>query len=201
MTTILLAALIFLDLGLIVVVARLSQRRDSGQLELAEERQLLGELRSSVKEELEAAQAKARATLDKAMRLATEAEQEVKTGGQSLAQEMEQVAAQLAGQFDEPLRELGKRQTYLEALLRRIDNEKASLQKLLARGEKICRFFDNRVPYEEVLAEIEDKKYADARSLLARGKAPASIAAELGMSETEVRLVAGLTPRAASTAG
>jgi len=201
MTTILLAALIFLDLGLIVVVARLSQRRDSGQLELAEERQLLGELRSSVKEELEAAQAKARTTLDKAMRLATEAEQEVKTGGQSLAQEMEQVAAQLAGQFDEPLRELGKRQTYLEALLRRIDNEKASLQKLLARGEKICRFFDNRVPYEEVLAEIEDKKYADARSLLARGKAPASIAAELGMSETEVRLVAGLTPRAASTAG
>jgi len=201
MTTILLAALIFLDLGLIVVVARLSQRRDSGQLELAEERQLLGELRSSVKEELEAAQAKARATLDKAMRLATEAEQEVKIGGQSLAQEMEQVAAQLAGQFDEPLRELGKRQTYLEALLRRIDNEKASLQKLLARGEKICRFFDNRVPYEEVLAEIEDKKYADARSLLARGKAPASIAAELGMSETEVRLVAGLTPRAASTAG
>ena len=201
MTTILLAALIFLDLGLIVVVARLSQRRDSGQLELAEERQLLGELRSSVKEELEAAQAKARTTLDKAMRLATEAEQEVKIGGQSLAQEMEQVAAQLAGQFDEPLRELGKRQTYLEALLRRIDNEKASLQKLLARGEKICRFFDNRVPYEEVLAEIEDKKYADARSLLARGKAPASIAAELGMSETEVRLVAGLTPRAASTAG
>ena len=201
MTTLLLSALIFLDIGLIIVVARLSQRRDSGQLELAEERQLLGELRSSVKEELEAAQAKARATLDKAMRLATEAEQEVKTGGQSLAQEMEQVAAQLTGQFDEPLRELGKRQTYLEALLRRIDTEKASLQKLLARGEKICRFFDNRVPYEEVLAEIEDKKYADARSLLARGKAPASIAAELGMSETEVRLVAGLIPRAASTAG
>jgi len=201
MTTLLLSALIFLDTWLIIVVARLSQRRDSGQLELAEERQLLGELRSSVKEELEAAQAKARATLDKAMRLATEAEQEVKTGGQSLAHEMEQVAAQLTGQFDEPLRELGKRQTYLEALLRRIDTEKASLQKLLARGEKICRFFDNRVPYEEVLAEIEDKKYADARSLLARGKAPASIAAELGMSETEVRLVAGLIPRAASTAG
>ncbi|MCX6108761.1 MAG: hypothetical protein NTZ90_04050 [Proteobacteria bacterium] len=201
MTMILLAALILLDLGLIVVVARLSQRQGNSQLELAEERQLLGELRSSVKEELEAAQAKARATLDKAMRLATEAEQEVKTGGLTLAHEMEQVAAQLSGQFEEPLRELGKRQTYLEALLRRIDGEKVSLQKLLARGEKICRFFDNRVPYEEVLAEIEDKKYADARSLLARGKAPAQIASELGMSETEVRLVAGLTPRTPASLG
>ena len=135
------------------------------------------------------------------MRLATEAEQEVKTGGLTLAHEMEQVAAQLSGQFEEPLRELGKRQTYLEALLRRIDSEKLSLQKLLARGEKICRFFDNRVPYEEVLAELEDKKYADARSLLARGKAPAQIASELGMSETEVRLVAGLTPRTPASLG
>ena len=196
MTNLLLAALILMDLGLIVAVYLLSRRRETHlELveELTEERRLLAELRTVVQEELEAAQAKARSTLDKAVRLATEAEQEVKTGGQTIAKEMELVVAELTDRFSDPLKELSRKQSYLESLLRRVEDEKTSLQKLLARGEKICRFFDNRVPYEEVLAEIEDKKYADARLLLARGKAPGAVATELGMSETEVRLVAGLS--------
>ncbi|MCX6105000.1 MAG: hypothetical protein NTY08_04115 [Proteobacteria bacterium] len=201
MTNLLLAALILMDLGLIVAVYLLSRRRETHlELveELTEERRLLAELRTVVQEELEAAQAKARSTLDKAVRLATEAEQEVKAGGQTIAKEMELVVAELTDRFSDPLKELSRKQSYLENLLRRVEDEKTSLQKLLARGEKICRFFDNRVPYEEVLAEIEDKKYADARLLLARGKAPGAVATELGMSETEVRLVAGLSSQSLS---
>ena len=201
MTNLLLAALILMDLGLIVAVYLLSRRRETHlELveELTEERRLLAELRTVVQEELEAAQAKARSTLDKAVRLATEAEQEVKAGGQTIAKELELVVAELTDRFSDPLKELSRKQSYLESLLRRVEDEKTSLQKLLARGEKICRFFDNRVPYEEVLAEIEDKKYADARLLLARGKAPGAVATELGMSETEVRLVAGLSSQSLS---
>src|SRR4051812_21243560 len=112
MTTLLLAALILLDFGLLAAVFLLSRRQDA-QLELVEElteeRRLLGELRTSVQEELEAAQVKARATLDKAMRLATEAEQEVKTGGHTIAQEMEAVAGQLAARFEAPLKELTRK--------------------------------------------------------------------------------------------
>ena len=202
MTTLLLAALILLDVGLMLAVMRLSRRRETHVelvAELTEERRLLAELRTSVQEELEAAQAKARSTLDKAMRLATEAEQEVKMGAQTIAKEMELVVSDLSDRFSEPLKELSRKQSYTESLLRRVEDEKTSLQKLLARGEKICRFFDNRVPYEEVLAELEDKKYADARLLLARGKTPASVATELGMSETEVRLVAGLSAQLPAT--
>ena len=196
MTTLLLAALILLDIGLMAAVFLLSRKRETHlELveELTEERRLLTELRSSVHEELEGAQAKARSTLDKAVRLATEAEQEVKTSGQTIAQEMEAVVGDLTSRFETPLKELTKKQGSLEALLRRVESERLLLTKLLARGEKICSFFDERVPYEEVLAEIEDKKYADARLLLARGKTPGAVAAELGMSETEVRLVAGLS--------
>ena len=202
MTNLLLTALLLMDLGLMVAVYLLSRRRETHlELveELTEERRLLAELRTVVQEELEAAQAKARITLEKAVRLATEAEQEVKTGGQTIAKEMELVVAELTDRFADPLKELSRKQSCMESLLRRVDDEKTSLQKLLARGEKICRFFDNRVPYEEVLAEIEDKKYADARLLLARGKAPGAVATELGMSETEVRLVAGLSSQALST--
>lgn len=198
MTTFLLIALILLDIGLLAAVFFLNRRQDA-QLELVEElteeRRLLSEMRTNVQEELEAAQFKARETLDKAMRLATEAEMEVKSGGKTIASEMELVVSDLADKFEKPLKEIATRQAYLETLLRRVDEEKTVMQKLIARGEKICKFFDSRVSFEEVLAEIEDKKYSDARSMLARGKTPASIAKELGLSESEVRLVAGLSAR------
>jgi hypothetical protein len=200
MTTLLLATLVLLDLGLLAAVFLLGRRQEAQSelvAELTEERRLLTELRGTVHEELEAAQVKARETLDKASRLAAEAEQEVKSGGATIAQEMGSVAEQLAGRFEGPLKELTRKQTALESLLKRVEQERAVLSKLIARGEKICRFFDNRVPYEEVLAEIEDKKYSDARALLARGKAPTAVAQELGMSEMEVRLVAGLAATAA----
>ena len=198
MTTFLLAALILLDLGLLAAVFFLNRRQEAhGELvqELSEERRLLGELRTTVQEELEAAQSRAREMINKVTRLATEAEQEVKAGGQTLAHEMEAVVTELSGRFEQPLKDLGRKQSYLENLLKRVDSEKLLLQKLIARGEKICKFFDERVPYEEVLHEIADKKYVDALSLLAKGTTPAQVAAELGMSESEVRLVAGFSAR------
>jgi F0F1-type ATP synthase membrane subunit b/b' len=179
-----------------VAVYSLSRRRETHLelvAELTEERRLLADLRTTVQEELEAAQAKARSTLDRAVKLATEAEQEVKTGAQTIAKEMELVVSELTEKFADPLKELSRKQSYLESMLRRVEDQKTSLQNLLARGEKICRLLDSRVPLEDVIAEIEDKKYADARLLLARGRPPAAVAVELGMSETEVRLVAGLT--------
>lgn len=198
MTTFLLIALILLDVGLLAAVFLLNRKQDAHMEmveELTEERRLLGELRSNVTEELEAAQFKARETLDKAMRLATEAEMEVKSGGKTIASEMESVVSDLADKFEKPLKEIATRQAYLETLLRKVDDEKAIMQKLIARGEKICRFFDSRVSFEEVMEEIEDKKYSDARSMLARGKSPTAVAKELGLSESEVRLVAGLSAR------
>jgi len=195
MTTLLLATLILLDVGLLAAVVLLSRRQDAQVelvSELTEERRVLTELRATVQEELESAQGKARETLAKVAKLAAEAEQEVKTGGTTIAQEMESVVTELSSKFEAPLKELAKRQAYVETLLKRVDEQKLLLQRLVARGEKICKFFDERVPYEEVLHEIEDKKYADARTMLAKGQTPTAVARELGMSETEVRLVAGI---------
>jgi hypothetical protein len=196
MITFLLAVLIILDIGLLAAVFFLNRRQEAHievVTELTEERRMLSELRSTVQEELEASHVKARDTLQKITKIATEAEMEVKSGGQTIATEMTAVVTELTAKFEEPLRELARKQAYLDATLKRVEHEKSVLHKLIARGEKICKFFDERVPYEEVLHEIEDKKYIDARSMLAKGNTPAAIATELGMSESEVRLVAGLS--------
>lgn len=196
MTTFLLISLLVLDFGLIVCIAILNRRQEAHLSlveDMTEERRLLNELRASVQEELQAGQYKIKESVDKVAQLATEAEIEVKSGGQTIAEEVEKIMVTLTSQFENPLRELNRKQAAIENLLRKLDKEKSLLSKLTQRAEKVCHFLGNKIPYDELLEEIEDKKYADARELLARGETPKFIAEELGMPESEVRLVAGFS--------
>jgi len=91
------------------------------------------------------------------------------------------------------MRELTRKQQYVESLLKKVEAEQIILQKVVLRVEKIAQLFDKKMPYEEVLSELEDKKYTDARYLRSKGMNPTQVARDLGMSESEVRLVAGLS--------
>ncbi len=159
--------------------------------EITEERQMLTELRRTVHEELQITSARNRDYLDRITKLATEAEQEVKSGSATIASEVEALARSLAVKFQEPLQELSKRQSAIETLIRRLEKDKRDLQSTVNRAERLSQFFDSRVPYEEVLSELEDKKYIDARRMLASGSKPEDVAQQLGMSPSEVRMLIG----------
>jgi hypothetical protein len=196
MSAFLLTILVLLDVVLLACFFFLNRRQEAHiELieELSEERRLLSELRRSVQEELESAQVKSRESIGMVTRLAAEAEHEVKNGGATIAKEMEGVVSHLTEKFESPLKELTRRTGYLETVLRKVEVEKKVLKNLIARGEKVIRFFDDKVPYEQVLHEIEETKYSDARALLAKGIERDEIAKQLGMSVSEVKAVAGLT--------
>ena len=196
MITTLLIILLIADVGLAVAVVMLGRRQeaqDDALSELTEERQMLGELRDSVKRELQQAELQSQHILERMTKLAAEADAEVRSGRDVLGKELDSFVEQFKERIEKPLQEVNRRQMALEKLSRRIDTQKTVVQKALGRGEKLVRFFDQKVPYEEVLQELEDKKYADARHLLTKGMSPSAVAKELGMKETEVRLVAGLT--------
>ncbi len=196
MTGFLLATLVILDIGLLACFFFLNRRQEAHiELieELTEERRLLSDIRSSVQEELESAQFKAKESLNRVTQIAAEAEHEVKNGGATIATELEGVVGQLTERFETPLKDLAKRTGYLENLLKKVDVEKRVLKNLLGRSEEVIKFFDDKVPYEQVMAEIEDKKYSDARALLAKGLPVNTVSAELNMSISEVKAVAGLT--------
>lgn len=195
MTTVLLFALVLMDLALIGAIFMLNRRQDEqgdAVAELTEERQLITEMRQAVREDLEQTQSKMREAIDRVGHLAAEAEQEVKSGSELLGKELEALITQLSTRFETPLKELATRQRYLDTVYKRIEREKIVIQKIIGRGEKIAKFFDQSVPYQEVLNEIEDKKYVDARSMIAQGITPFKIARELGMSEQEVKLLADI---------
>jgi len=195
MVTALLIALVLLDLALIAAVFFINRKQEAqGEMvsELTEERRAITELRQAVTEELDAAQARIRTLVDKVSVTAAEAELEVRNGSSALKTEVETLVAELGPKFEAPMRELTKKQHYIETLLKQLEQQRIVIQKVIARGEKLAKVFDDKVSFEDVLQEIEDKKYADARFMISQGVPPLKVARELGISEQEVKLLGGI---------
>ena len=198
MITFLLVFLTILDIGLLALVLYVYQRQrpDFSLLQdITQERNQLAELRQSVHEELESAQNRSRQFLDKINQIAAEAEMEVKSGKDTLAGQLTGIFDEFSKKLDKPLEEINKKQISLEQTFRKIEREKSLLKMLLSRAEKVCKFFDQRVSVDEVMEELEDKKYTDARKLLTQGISVEQVAKDLGMAESEVRLVSGMVGR------
>jgi hypothetical protein len=182
-----------LDVFLLGVVYFLGRQKHSNSqifLELEEERKILKELQFAVKEEAEIGEQKCREILGRVTAIATDIEMEVKQNGEVINKEVEQIIAKISDQIQEPLKSINIKQASLEALLKKIEKERLVLNKSISRGEKLVKFFNGAVPYEEVLKEIEDKKYSDARQLLTKGFSPNEVASELGLPLSEVMLLA-----------
>ncbi len=192
MVTTLLIFLIALDIALLIAVYRISKQRINPLEiieELTEERRLVSEMRDVVKEELAAGQVKCRDVLDRISTLATEIDEEFKSSRKILTSEMEQVLQELAKRIDVPIQQVTKKQAVIENLLKKVDFHKTTLAKAIDRGEKIVKFFNQKIPYEEILEELEDKKYLDARQLLSKGVPVYQVAKELNIPESEVALL------------
>lgn len=195
MITTLLIFLIGLDVSLLGMVffLRKQQTAQANTIdELVEERRILEELRQNVQADLEMTQGKTRETVQKISKLAAEAEQEVKQGGATLAKEVEDLLTQLTGRFEGPIADLTKNAQRAELIVKKAQQERKMLSRSIQKAEQLISFFDKKVPYEEILSEIEDKKYSDARALITKGIQHESIAEELGLPLAEVKMLAGV---------
>ncbi len=197
MTTILLVILIAMDLILVGAVMLAFRRRTQSEpiallREINEEQRLLKELRDNVREELLSKQTEMRTLYEKVAMMATETEMGLKSSGTILAKEVASVVADVTKQIQDPLAMAQKQRTVLSSMIQKSREERQILQKSIARAEQLARFFDKKVPYQEVLEEIEDKKYVDARFLLSKGLSSSQVAAELGMPESDVNLIASM---------
>ena len=195
MVTIILIVLALLDVFLLGIVYFLGKQRiNPVELlkEMDEERRLLKELGQAVKEEMEQGEQRCRDVLNKVTAIATDIDMEMKSGSEAISGEVGKVLDQVAERIQEPMKTMAKKQASLEALLKKVEKERFILKKSLARGEVLVKFFNQNLPYEEVMREIEDKKYLDARQLLSRGMSSIEVARELDLPESEVSLLVSL---------
>ncbi|SMF66380.1 DUF2802 domain-containing protein [Pseudobacteriovorax antillogorgiicola] len=195
MVTLLLVMLVVLDLFLLGLIYFMNKQRfNPVELlkEVSNERKLLKEMRESIQVELQEKYRKAEEIYKKINSLAAEAEVEVKKSTELLSKEMADVLDEFGHRLSNSGEQITRQKTALGATLQRAAKERELLKKVVARGEKLSKFFDRKIPYEEVLEEIEDKKYLDARHLLSKGLTAGEVAQEVGLSESEVCLIASI---------
>lgn len=193
MITLLLVFVVVMDLLLIGLVYFMSKQKfNPVELlkEISNERSLLKELRESVKVEINEKYDRANVLYKKINAIAAEAEMEVKKSSTTLGNEMSEVLDEFSNRLSVSGEQITRQKAALGAILQKAAKERELLKKVVSRGEKLSKFFNGKIPYEEVLEEIEDKKYVDARHLLAKGLTPKEVSSEVGLAESEVSLIA-----------
>jgi regulatory protein YycI of two-component signal transduction system YycFG len=197
MTTTLVVVLILIDLVLLGVIYLMGRQRGNSVdvlKDIYEEKKVLKELRTAIHEEMGRYQIEGRELHKKMQELATEAEMEIKSSGETLSKELDRLLDQLSDRVTDSVEGLGRHRSNVSALIQKSKQERELLNKAVSRAEKLIQFFKRKVPVEEVLEEIEDKKYCDARHLLAKGLSIADVSAEVGLPESEVKLLATVVP-------
>jgi len=194
MISIMLAVLAIADLVLIVAFFRLQRRQFANQSiirELMEERSLLANLRDNVRNELGAAQSQARTIRDQVQVLATEAEQEVKRGIQQITEETQTIINGIADKLEKPFLELTNKQHFLVKLAKDAETQRELLSRVVTRAEYAAKLLQSAEKWEDIVEELESRRFKDIRAMLAKGLTAEKIASELGVSENEVRLITG----------
>lgn len=192
---ILLGILISIDFGLIFLLVRQRSLQTDyvKQLDvLAEERQLVSQLKSDVMNLAEDLKHQSDATIHKVTILATEAEQEIRSGRDQLKTSVEDVIKESLPDLKKPLKDIKDVQLRLEKSIRSSEQARLLLNKSVERAQTIQKLLNKEFTYEQFLENIKEQKYHDARQLLAQGLPPSSVAMELKIPESEVRLLAGM---------
>jgi DNA-binding NarL/FixJ family response regulator len=138
-----------------------------------------------------AAQSQARATRDQVQVLATEAEQEVKRGVEQITREAEGIVSNIAGKLEKPFQELTNKQHFLMKLAKDAESQRELLSRVVTRAEHAAKLLQSAEKWEDIVEELESRRYHDIRAMLAKGLSAEKISKELGVSENEVRVVTG----------
>ena len=152
---------------------------------------MLSDLRGQIRSELQTAHTQIRTLRDQVQVLATEAEQEVRQGVSEITGEVDKIIANISQKLDAPMRSLNEKQHFIAQLAKNAQKEREILSRVVARAENVAKLLKAGDSWEDVVDELEAKRYADIRAMLTKGVQPAKIAKELGVSEQEIKIVSG----------
>ena len=192
METLLLIFLVIVDFGLLIYVYFLSKSRaESPEFlkEMATERKIVEELRASLKDQALESQNEIKKLTEKVTVLVTEAEMEYEKIKNVLDASTSDLIKEIERKLDDPVAYITKKCDVVQHNLDAISKEKDALLLALKKAETLSKFFNEKLSYEDLLEEIEDKKYVDARHLLSKGVSPKDISAQLNIPQSEVELL------------
>lgn len=193
MINLLLIVLVVIDL--ILIAALFLSKKDqsvSSEIlsEISQEKRAIKELSESLKADIQMQTAEANGLFKKINAIAAESDILLNNCKSELNADVKKSLDAYLDRFEENQIEVQMIFKKLQGLKNKITSENELLKTNIKKAEKLSRFFENKVPYEELLEDIEDKKYVDARHLLAKGYSDKKVASEVGLPINEVQLIA-----------
>ena len=71
------------------------------------------------------------------------------------------------------------------------ESQRELLSRVVTRAEHAAKLLQSAEKWEDIVEELESRRYHDIRAMLAKGLSTEKISKELGVSENEVRVVTG----------
>ena len=164
-------AIMSLNTVLIVALYFVVRRRisdDSILAEVTEERRLLARMQKGFASEYKSAQEYINTAQKEINKVAAEVEQEVKMSGKVIAENVENIVAELSDKFNAPLEELALKQGAIERCLLRIQDERSRVNACIKR-EKLLGLLNHKKSYEDIMRDWESIKMENACTLLSKG--------------------------------
>ena len=175
------------------ILLRNQKGTDLAISDLTAERELISNLQSTIKKDISITNAEQKTMMSKLSMIAAEIEQEVSSQKSGITENLDEITSELAKEFEAPLRELTRKQNAIEALYKRLKQERLEVDRATEKASQLIKFFNDKVPYEDILSELEDKKYMDARRLLSKGMSPDEVSNRLGLPVAELEVMGNIS--------
>jgi hypothetical protein len=186
------SVLIFLDVVLMLIFMKLNRKNISmSQIlqTLTEERDLLNSQKQELLNELSSNVSECKSYHDKVKVMATEVDQDLSRCKNILSQEVTGTIEGMRGEIMETVSSLTQKQLGVEALLKKLQQEKTILQKNIVSAKALASVLGGKASYEAAIGDLESRKYQDARELIAKGKTAQEVAEDLGLSASEIQTI------------
>ena len=164
-------------------------KREKEFVLLDRERGELNTLRKSISADLARAEELSQETLQKLKALASQADYEWETLTSKISEVGPLLEAQSKKIITESLQEANKSSLYLSKLCKQGEHIQIGLEDAVIRSQKLLRVIGSNAPTDELLNDIQDEKYAEARRMLSEGIEAHQVSKKLGITLGEVILI------------
>jgi hypothetical protein len=153
------------------------------------ERQALLELQKTLMTEAQAAKTAAKDGVSRLQQIGLQTHAEWTDMTSRFDEVVSEIEVRSQALVDDVFQALNRKSLECRKIIDQADASQAQLADAIGAASKVSRFFDSQVKIEDLMRELQQDKYQEARRLLALGSDAQFIAKKLGISVSEVSLV------------
>ncbi len=165
------------------------RQREKDFARLDDERSELISLQSSLVRDMSQAKSMSEDTLRRLQLLGAEAHAEWSDAASKMDALLSDLDVRTQHLLDEKITQLHKQRMSIEKTSQNAHDIHVHLDESVLQARKILRFFDKNISSDQIMKDLAQEKYSDARRMLNDGHEPSLVAKKLGLSQGEMGLL------------